>query len=60
MIALATAATVIASQAVISGAFSMTREAMSLGYSLRMPRRAYLARDVRADLRAVGQSASCW
>ena len=37
MIGLATAATVIASQAVISGAFSMTREAMSLGYSPRMP-----------------------
>lgn len=37
MIALATAATIIASQAVISGAFSMTREAMSLGYSMRMP-----------------------
>ena len=36
MIALATAAAVIASQAVISGAFSMTREAMSLGYSPRM------------------------
>jgi KUP system potassium uptake protein len=36
MIALATLATVIASQAVISGAFSMTREAMSLGYSMRM------------------------
>ncbi|MGN6706972.1 MAG: potassium transporter Kup [Rhodanobacter sp.] len=37
MIALATAATVIASQAVISGAFSMTREAMQLGYMPRMP-----------------------
>ncbi|QAU25033.1 potassium transporter Kup [Dyella sp. M7H15-1] len=37
MIGLATMATVIASQAVISGAFSMTREAMSLGYSMRMP-----------------------
>ncbi|MGY3041483.1 KUP system potassium uptake protein [Rhodanobacter sp. TND4EL1] len=36
MIALATAATVIASQAVISGAFSMTREAMQLGYMPRM------------------------
>ncbi|KRE88702.1 potassium transport protein Kup [Frateuria sp. Soil773] len=36
MIALATMAAVIASQAVISGAFSMTREAMSLGYSPRM------------------------
>jgi KUP system potassium uptake protein len=36
MIALACAATIIASQAVISGAYSMTREAMSLGYSPRM------------------------
>ncbi|RAP57227.1 potassium transporter Kup [Oleiagrimonas sp. MCCC 1A03011] len=36
MIALATVATVIASQAVISGAFSMTREAMQLGYLPRM------------------------
>ncbi|MEO8777298.1 MAG: potassium transporter Kup [Rhodanobacter sp.] len=36
MIALATMAAVIASQAVISGAFSMTREAISLGYSMRM------------------------
>ncbi|HJP97216.1 MAG TPA: potassium transporter Kup [Rhodanobacteraceae bacterium] len=36
MIALATAAAVIASQAVISGAYSMTREAMQLGYSPRM------------------------
>ena len=36
LIALACVATVIASQAVISGAFSMTREAMSLGYSPRM------------------------
>ena len=36
MIGLATLAAVIASQAVISGAFSMTREAISLGYSMRM------------------------
>ncbi|GAB2534611.1 potassium transporter Kup [Rhodanobacter koreensis] len=36
MIGLATLAAVIAAQAVISGAFSMTREAMSLGYSMRM------------------------
>lgn len=36
MILLATAATVIASQAVISGAFSMTREAIQLGYCPRM------------------------
>ena len=36
LIALSTAATVIASQAVISGAYSMTSEAMLLGYSPRM------------------------
>ncbi|HEX7348560.1 MAG TPA: potassium transporter Kup [Rhodanobacteraceae bacterium] len=36
MIVLAAAATVIASQAIISGAYSMTREAMQLGYSPRM------------------------
>ncbi|MEN6587010.1 MAG: potassium transporter Kup [Sulfuricella sp.] len=36
LVALATAATVIASQAVISGAFSITRQAMQLGYSPRM------------------------
>ncbi|MBI2778384.1 MAG: potassium transporter Kup [Gammaproteobacteria bacterium] len=36
LIALATAATVIASQAVISGAFSVTRQAIQLGYAPRM------------------------
>jgi len=36
MVGLATAATVIASQAVISGAFSMTSQAMQLGYSPRL------------------------
>ncbi|WP_412771130.1 KUP/HAK/KT family potassium transporter [Ralstonia solanacearum] len=36
MIVLATAATVIASQAVISGAFSMTAQAVHLGYAPRM------------------------
>ncbi len=35
LVALATAATVIASQAVISGAFSLTRQAMQLGYCPR-------------------------
>lgn len=35
MVILATAATVIASQAVISGAFSLTRQAMQLGYCPR-------------------------
>jgi KUP system potassium uptake protein len=37
LVALATAATVIASQAVISGAFSITRQAIALGYSPRLP-----------------------
>jgi KUP system potassium uptake protein len=36
MVALSTAATVIASQAVISGAFSLTRQAVQLGYSPRV------------------------
>jgi len=36
LVALATAATVIASQAVISGVFSMTRQALQLGYLPRM------------------------
>ena len=36
LVALATAATVIASQAVISGAYSMTQQAIQLGYSPRL------------------------
>jgi KUP system potassium uptake protein len=36
LVALSTVATVIASQAVISGAFSITQQAMQLGYSPRM------------------------
>ena len=36
MVALATAATVIASQAVITGAYSITRQAMQLGFLPRM------------------------
>ena len=36
MVALATGATAIASQAVISGAFSLTRQAIQLGYSPRL------------------------
>jgi KUP system potassium uptake protein len=49
MIALATAATVIASQAVISGAFSMTREAMQLGYMPRM-RIVHTSREVAGQI----------
>src|SRR5205823_12784620 len=36
MVVLATAATIIASQATISGAYSMTRQAIQLGYLPRM------------------------
>ena len=36
MVALATVATIIASQAVISGAFSLTKQAIQLGYAPRM------------------------
>ena len=36
LVALATVATIIASQAVISGAFSITQQAMQLGYAPRM------------------------
>jgi KUP system potassium uptake protein len=48
LVALATAATVIASQAVISGAFSLTRQAIQLGYLPRM-------RILHTSARASGQ-----
>jgi KUP system potassium uptake protein len=48
MVALSTAATVIASQAVISGAFSMTNQAMQLGFLPRM-------RIEHTSERAIGQ-----
>ena len=48
LVALATAATVIASQAVISGAFSLTRQAVQLGY---LPR----VRIVHTSAREIGQ-----
>ena len=48
MVALATAATVIASQATISGAYSMTQQAIKLGYLPRMSIR-------HTSSRAVGQ-----
>ena len=56
LVALAAAATIIASQAVISGAFSMTRQAVLLGYLPRFEiRHTSEARD-RPDLRAQDQS----
>ena len=49
MIVLATAAAVIASQAVISGAFSVTREAIQLGYLPRMEVR-HTSRETRGQI----------
>jgi KUP system potassium uptake protein len=46
LIALATVATVIASQAVISGAFSLTRQAVQLGYIPRIQIRHTSAREI--------------
>jgi KUP system potassium uptake protein len=46
MIVLATAATCIASQAVISGAFSLTRQAVQLGYSPRVQIRHTSEREI--------------
>ena len=55
MVALATAATVIASQATISGAYSLTRQAIQLGYLPRMDDPPHLGAHHRPDLRAGGQ-----
>jgi KUP system potassium uptake protein len=46
LVVLATAATVIASQAVISGAFSLTRQAVQLGYSPRVQIEHTSAREI--------------
>ena len=51
MVILATVATVIASQAVISGAFSVTRQAIQLGFLPRLTDPPHLRGD-RAGLRA--------
>ena len=58
MVALATAATVIASQAVISGAYSLTKQAVQLGFLPRMTHRAHLGARDRADLHAGRQLAA--
>ena len=55
MVLLATAATVIASQAVITGAFSVAHQAVQLGYLPRLRIAHTSERDDRADLRAVDQ-----
>ncbi|BDU21605.1 potassium transporter Kup [Dyella sp. GSA-30] len=49
MLVLATSAAIIASQAVISGAFSMTREAIQLGFAPRMEVK-HTSRETRGDI----------
>src|SRR2546425_7103050 len=49
LVGLATAATVIASQALISGAFSLTHQAIQLGYAPRL-RVVYTAKAVRGQI----------
>jgi KUP system potassium uptake protein len=57
-VVLATLATVIASQAVISGAYSMTRQAMQLGLLPRMTGAFTSAKRGRPDLHARGELAA--
>ena len=56
MVFLATAATVIASQAVITGAFSVAHQAVQLGYLPRLRIAHTSERDDRPDLRARGST----
>ena len=58
LIVLATCATVIASQAVISGVFSITRQALNLGYLPRLRVAAFLGRRDRPGVCAVGELAA--
>ncbi len=64
LVVLATVATVIASQAVISGAFSVSRQAVRLGYLPHLTVRHTSTRRERPDLRARAStgccSAACW
>ena len=55
LVVLATCAAVIASQAVISGAFSLTRAAIQMGYCPRLKILHTSDRADRADLRSVHQ-----
>ena len=66
MVVLATAATVIASQAVITGAYSLTRQAIQLGLLPRLEIRHTSEAHVGPDLHAARQHAAadrrccCW
>ncbi len=59
LVLLATIATVIASQAVITGAFSLTQQAIQLGLLPRIDDPAHLRHAGRADLHARASTASC-
>ena len=58
LIVLATVATVIASQSIITGAYSMTRQAIQLGWLPRMTHYADVGGGLRADLCRRGQLAA--
>ena len=55
MVILATAAAIIASQAIISGAFSLTMQAIQLGYMPAPASQLHLRAGHRPDLRAGGE-----
>ena len=55
LVVLATLATIIASQAIITGAFSLTRQAMQLGWFPGLEHPPDLRRGIRPDLRAGGE-----
>ena len=59
LVVLATCATVIASQALISGAFSLTQQAIQLGYCPRLDDPAHVERGDRPDLRARSSTGRC-
>ena len=52
MVLIATVATVVASQALISGAFSLTQQAVQLGFVPRVADHPHLGDDRGTDLRA--------
>ena len=60
LVVLATAATVIASQAVITGAYSLMRQAIQLGLLPRLAIRPHLGGVFRADLHAAREHGCCW
>ena len=60
MVVLATAATVIASQAVITGAYSLVHQAIQLGLLPRLDDPAHLGIACRPDLHSARDHRRCW